>query len=357
MANVGGVPVWSRSGKGAESLAGFGIHNTHNPAVQQRGSVMLVSYSAPHALQGWVIGRIFSSKVFLMWPEQIFDEIGYAVLSYNYQDSLGRIIDACAKKATASTSSTSSSIMSLFGYKSSPSFTWRKNVRQSSVSNVNVATDRPCDSANPTPSIDINLERHLAEYAADDFDEGQDESNDYSNTSNNHSSALHGAGSGQKEAATTSVSKTNIASHTTMLPALTSVMSCGENVWLIGRRGSAYIACYLTSVDEGGNNEIWKINDTLDMKDCYFQCGSDGSSPKEVITRIYTKGNHVSMVVVVGTQDEYPSIENFVNQRLMQISILSDHKQIIVHAITHEDNCGNDSDAEQEIIQYTYPQL
>ncbi len=74
MANIGGVPVWSRSGRGAESVAGFGIHNTHNPAVQQRGNVLLATYVSPPDLRATLTGLAFSDNVFVMWPEAFFEQ-------------------------------------------------------------------------------------------------------------------------------------------------------------------------------------------------------------------------------------------------------------------------------------------
>lgn len=73
MINLGGVPVYSRSGLGSESIAGFGIHNTHNPAVMQLGSLMLVSYVSPAALRSFPISTIFSSRIHLFWPSKLFE--------------------------------------------------------------------------------------------------------------------------------------------------------------------------------------------------------------------------------------------------------------------------------------------
>lgn len=45
IANVNGIPVWSQSGGGAESISGFGITNTHNPYIKQRENVSVISHS------------------------------------------------------------------------------------------------------------------------------------------------------------------------------------------------------------------------------------------------------------------------------------------------------------------------
>lgn len=75
IANVAGLPVWTQSGAGSESIAGFGIHNTHNPAVQQRRGLLLVSYVAPRLLtKTMIVGNIFSYHVRCFWPMQFFDE-------------------------------------------------------------------------------------------------------------------------------------------------------------------------------------------------------------------------------------------------------------------------------------------
>jgi hypothetical protein len=44
IANISGVGVWSQSGSGAESLMNFGMTNTHNPFIKQKGSVLIASY-------------------------------------------------------------------------------------------------------------------------------------------------------------------------------------------------------------------------------------------------------------------------------------------------------------------------
>lgn len=71
--NISGLPIWSQSGLGSESVAGFGIHNTHNPAVQQIGGLMLITYLTPDVLSSFIIRSLFSSKVRFFWPLSLFD--------------------------------------------------------------------------------------------------------------------------------------------------------------------------------------------------------------------------------------------------------------------------------------------
>lgn len=44
MANVSGMGVWSQAGSGSEGVMKFGMTNTHNPIVTQKGSVLIASY-------------------------------------------------------------------------------------------------------------------------------------------------------------------------------------------------------------------------------------------------------------------------------------------------------------------------
>lgn len=75
MANVAGIPVWSQSGLGSESIANFSINNTHNPCCQQRDNVLLVSYVAPAMLTSTtIVGNLFSTIVRFFWPAPFFDE-------------------------------------------------------------------------------------------------------------------------------------------------------------------------------------------------------------------------------------------------------------------------------------------
>lgn len=61
MANVSGIPFWTQSGSGTEGVLGFGMHNTHNPAVQQRHGLLVATYLAPQVLTGTFIVKVSKS--------------------------------------------------------------------------------------------------------------------------------------------------------------------------------------------------------------------------------------------------------------------------------------------------------
>lgn len=83
MINLAGVPVWSQSGSSAESVAGWGILNTHNPAVQQRKDVLVATYIAPSILTSTlIVGNVFSYKVRFFWPLPFFNETKHYVVFY-----------------------------------------------------------------------------------------------------------------------------------------------------------------------------------------------------------------------------------------------------------------------------------
>lgn len=44
IANISGMGVWSQAGSGGEGILSFGMTNTHNPVVTQKGSVLIASY-------------------------------------------------------------------------------------------------------------------------------------------------------------------------------------------------------------------------------------------------------------------------------------------------------------------------
>lgn len=85
IANLRGVPIWSQSGLGSESISGFGIHNTHNPAIQQIQDIMLITYLAPDALSGLFVRNLFSSHVRFFWPIPLFDK--HIVKEYSKQSN------------------------------------------------------------------------------------------------------------------------------------------------------------------------------------------------------------------------------------------------------------------------------
>jgi len=76
MANVGGVPIWSQSGKGVESISKHGVFNTHSPCVSQKGRLLVASYLAPKVLTRTLVVRsVFSFVVRMFWPRTLFDEV------------------------------------------------------------------------------------------------------------------------------------------------------------------------------------------------------------------------------------------------------------------------------------------
>jgi hypothetical protein len=104
MANVGGLPVWSQSGKGSESISKFGIFNTHSPCVSQRGRLLVAAYLPPKVLtRTAVVGSVFSFNVRMFWPRSLFDE-----------EMTGVMGDATTHRLL---SETQSSIRSVFGLK------------------------------------------------------------------------------------------------------------------------------------------------------------------------------------------------------------------------------------------------
>jgi hypothetical protein len=43
---LSGVGIWTQSGGGSDSVVGFGMSNTYNPAVSQEGSILVAAYAA-----------------------------------------------------------------------------------------------------------------------------------------------------------------------------------------------------------------------------------------------------------------------------------------------------------------------
>jgi hypothetical protein len=213
MANIGGVPVWSRSGLGSESIAGFGINNTHNPAVQQIADVLVASYVTPSALNG-ITGAIFRPRVYLMWPAQLFEVNKYCVLNNSFEDS---------------TSTVSSELRRLRARQRSPLL----------LTNV------------------VNLFRNK-------------ETDDQ------------------------------------------LLMNCSLKLWRIGVRNDCYVACHLTTP--------CYVN-VSNCNDLIFQV--DVGSDRIPFEQIWTDSAAVSIVIVVGSKQDFPTIENFVDCRLRFINVNS----------------------------------
>lgn len=99
MVNLSGIPIWSQSGGGKENIGGFDITNTHNPAVKQKKSVLLVSYCAPTALTGsLVLKMMFSHVVRFFWPVQHFNEMVYVLPMTSHRESLTSSISRVIKE-------------------------------------------------------------------------------------------------------------------------------------------------------------------------------------------------------------------------------------------------------------------
>jgi len=72
MACVDGAPIWSQAGGGERcerGLLGFGVTSSHNPTIQQRGSILLACY---HPKKGSLGPRLFGEGVRLFWPLSLF---------------------------------------------------------------------------------------------------------------------------------------------------------------------------------------------------------------------------------------------------------------------------------------------
>ena len=79
IANICGIPVYSRSGS-RDSHHGKLIANTHNPAVVQKGSLLVAAYVRPPALKPGFLRCSLSPVVYLLWPTALFDN--HWTLSY-----------------------------------------------------------------------------------------------------------------------------------------------------------------------------------------------------------------------------------------------------------------------------------
>lgn len=73
--NLEGLPIWSQSGQGSESIADFSIINTHSPCIKQRDNILVVTYVTPKILKNTlVVGSVFNHVVRFFWPRSFFDE-------------------------------------------------------------------------------------------------------------------------------------------------------------------------------------------------------------------------------------------------------------------------------------------
>lgn len=197
MINLAGIPIWSRSGLGSESVVGFGIHNTHNPAVQQRDDIMLVSYITPPILTSLLVGSIFSHRVHLFWPDKLFEDV--VVTESNNQSAANTTLRATAH-----------------------------------------CTSTQCEC----------------------------------------------------ECKATRISASNM------------------RYWLVGKFKDCYIAVLFT--------KAYTCSDEVD-KASYFIPQIDG--PKVPISRLYCDEKQVSIVLVIATIADYPTINDFLKQRLELISV------------------------------------
>lgn len=97
MLNFVGIPIWSQSGAGSESMAGFALTNTHNPIVKQKDDILVMTYLAPRMLTSTLaVGTVFSYQVRMFVPpdiEGILDSAQLVVHGRSYQQSLEWLTD------------------------------------------------------------------------------------------------------------------------------------------------------------------------------------------------------------------------------------------------------------------------
>ena len=92
-ANIGGAAVWTQTGGGpADSFAGYGMTNTHNPNVVQRGPVCVVAHSAPTTFQAGILASSFLSYVaHLYWPHHLLSDQSIYTLREDATDMGGKM--------------------------------------------------------------------------------------------------------------------------------------------------------------------------------------------------------------------------------------------------------------------------
>jgi hypothetical protein len=241
--NLKGIPIWSQSGLGSESIAGFGIHNTHNPAVQQVNDIMLVSYLAPSSLiNSLIIRNLFSYKVRLFWPFPLFDR--HIIKEYGKESSQENSKNEKKKKSGWLSSSFSSSISS----------SRIASKDQSYVKNLK--------------NLKESLKKEFLLYPTDKEEH--------------------------------------------------FLRNDRTKVWCIGQYDNLYIAVLCT--------KPVKI-DYQDSDDGHFQdIGMNGQKYTVMIPRLVCEEKYQSWILIVGTNQEYPTIEAFIDQRISKVVIVEEER-------------------------------
>lgn len=254
MVNFDGIPIWSQSGLGSESIAGFAMTNTHNPAVQQDGDLLLQTYIRPPTLHSMVIKTIFNYKVRFFWPMNYFDE--------------HRVVEYVKPRPNSSGDS--------WDYNS-----WA--TKSNGASNNNEAIS---DSSQPK-----RKKKSMTSAATSSL-----------------KSVMNFVTTGHTKPRSERKQNTDNSIHPTKDDEL--LLQSKSKVWCIGRRNDAFIAicCTKPIIYEGKETDDANFQETK-------------QSSKKSIPRLYCHDNYHSWIVLVGTTEDYSSIDDFIHQRVQHIMI------------------------------------
>ena len=78
MANIAGLGVWAQAGSGSEGIMNFGISNTHNPLITQKGSVLIASYIRYNIISYFVT----CTQLYCVWLNLYHDLLHIKILNY-----------------------------------------------------------------------------------------------------------------------------------------------------------------------------------------------------------------------------------------------------------------------------------
>jgi hypothetical protein len=251
MINFDGVPIWSQSGLGSESIAGFSMTNTHNPAVQQNGDLLLQTYIRPPILNNMLVKAIFSHKVRFFWPMNYFDEHQFLEYQAPGTESLDYNSWAAANSENPQSKSNGGSDKS-------------KQKKNASISSIAKA------------SFKSTLNFIKPSHSKSDRRKKQTQNTDSMRPTKDEERRL------QSE----------------------------SKVWCIGRRNDAFVAVCCTKPI---------IYEDSETDDANFQ--ETKESPKKSIPRLYCNDAYHSWVVVVGTVEEYATMNDFIHERIRKIVI------------------------------------
>jgi hypothetical protein len=349
MVNLAGLPVWSQSASANDSIASFGITNTHNPAVQQAEDMLLVTYLTPSIFTNtfnFIIRSLFTTKVRMFFPIDLVDRVvvipcncpyyGADVLNEEkYTHLTDRDSELTIGPQVFVSDHEKKKGLVKSGYDSTGAAldndeiefeedNNKRSLHTKRVEDVKTSTQPSCLSANPITSIYSGVSTIFTGTKRENSSKAASNIPPSSSSSSKSTDPIPSAPStAQRNHTIPPQPAETTPTPTNPTPNNRNQRFTGEyyfqpksqhpnsNMWIV----CAYKTCYIGMCCTKSS-----YLEEFDAPDCRWR-SSEQNKSYDILSRFVCDASEQSWVIVTGTKDDYPTLEKFINLRLYHISI------------------------------------